>query len=1025
MATFDFTADLALTDVSGGGNPREVDLEASARLGNRIYWLASNGNSSGGTSRPNRQRLFATDVTGTGAGATLTFVGFYSGLRTDLLAWDAGNGHGLGAGYYGLAASAAVGTAPEAADPASTPAGQGRGFNIEGLEFATDGTTAYLAFRAPNVPTPERPNALVVPVTNLASLVTSGGPATFGTPFTWDLDLGGVRELRKNSVDQYVILSGRAVDGDPTQQALWSWDGNPATAPVRRGADLGTANGGGSGQGSYEAIASVPDALTGTSTLRLFADSGDTIWYGDGIIAKELPVTQHRKSHSSVFGLGGVPARIHDIQGAGHVSPFAAPVITDPGEAVAGVPGVVTALRSNGFYLEDPEPDADPATSEGIFVFTGASVPAAAVVGNQVTVSGTVTEFRPGCTSCSPSASAFDNLTVTEIVDATVTLVAGGAALPVTTVGGPTADRTPPLAVIDDDAIGGNVENGGTFDPENDGLDFYESLEAMQIRIDDPEAVSRKNFEVVVVPGDLAAAGPRSPRGGIVLSSYADKNPERIFLADSPRLNGLGALPSPDVGDSFTADVTGIMFYDFGNYVLLPSMTLPALVDGGLQREVTPLVGGAPGQLTVGTFNVENLDFLEDQAKFDGLAGQIVRNMKAPDVVVVQEIQDDNGATAGGVSATQTWNRLIAAIDALPDGPTYEFRQIDPDTGNPDGGQPNGNIRQGFLFRTDRGLGFVDRPGGTATAPDSVLTVGTKPQLAFNPGRIDPANPAFDDSRKPLIGEFTFAGRTIFVVGNHWGSKGGDDAEWGRFQPPVLNSEVQRQQQALVVRDFVEQMQGIDPDANIVVAGDLNDFQFSAPVRTLTDAGYTSLVTTLPVEERYGYVFDGNSQVLDHIVVSNNLVPIAEYDAVHVNAEFADQLSDHDPSVARLTFPVAPLGATYSVSDVALAEGDGGVNTPKLAAFVVTRTGDLTSPGTVRLRTESGTSGARAIQDQDFKKVDTLVRFPAGVTSVQVQVKIIGDNATEPTERFRVVLSKPTGGTISDHLGIGTIIDDD
>ncbi|MGH3752410.1 MAG: Ig-like domain-containing protein, partial [Pseudonocardiaceae bacterium] len=916
VAAFDFTANLALTDLSGG-IPREVDIEASARVGNRIYWLASHGNSSSGNARPNRQRLFATDVTGTGASATLSFVGFYSGLRTDLIAWDNANGHGLGAGFYGLAASAATGTAPEAADPASTPPGQGRGFNIEGLEFAPDGTTAYVAFRAPNVAIPARPNALVVPVTNLATLVTGAGPATFGAPFEWDLGLGGVRELRRNAANQYLIVSGRAAGGDPPQQALWTWDGNPASAPVRRGADLSTANGGGSGQGSYEAIAALPDPLTSSSALRLFADSGDTIWYGDGIIAKELPTAQFRKSHTSVFALGGVPARIHDIQGAGHLSPFAAPLITDPGQAVTGVPGVVTAVRSNGFSMEDPVPDADPATSEGIFVFTGSAPPAAASVGNLVSVSGTVTEFRPGCDSgCAPTAAAFDNLTVTEIENATVTLVSTGAALPVTTVGGPTADRTPPLAIIEDDAAGGNVENGSTFDPATDGLDFSESLENMQIRVDDPDVVSRKNFEVVVVPGDLAAAGPRSPRGGIVLPSSADRNPERIFLADSPRLNGLGGLPAPNVGDSFSADVTGIMFYDFGNYVLLPSQALPPLVDGGLPRETTSLLGGAPGQLTVGTFNVENLDFLEDQAKFDGLAGQVVTNMGAPDIVVVQEIQDDNGEAAGGVIATQTWNRLIAAIDALPGGPTYEFRQIDPAPGNPDGGAPNGNIRQGFLFRADRGVAFVDRPGATSTTANSVQAVGSGPQLEFSPGRIDPANPAFANSRKPLVGEFTYAGRTIFVVGNHWNSKGGDDAEWGRFQPPVLGSEVQRQQQAILVRDFIEQIQGIDPGASIVVAGDLNDFPFSAPVTTITDAGYTSLVTTLPVEERYGFVFDGNSQVLDHIIVSNNLVPVAGYDAVHVNAEFEDQLSDHDPSVARLAFAVAgAVGDTYTTSE--------------------------------------------------------------------------------------------------------------
>ena len=56
----------------------------------------------------------------------------------------------------------------------------------------------------------------------------------------------------------------------------------------------------------------------------------------------------------------------------------------------------------------------------------------------------------------------------------------------------------------------------------------------------------------------------------------------------------------------------------------------------------------------------------------------------------------------------------------------------------------------------------------------------------------------------------------------------------------------------------------------------------------------------MPLSERYTYVFDGNSQVLDQILVSESLRQAAEYDSVHVNAEFHDQDSDHDPQVARL-----------------------------------------------------------------------------------------------------------------------------
>src|SRR5439155_5597903 len=76
---------------------------------------------------------------------------------------------------------------------------------------------------------------------------------------------------------------------------------------------------------------------------------------------------------------------------------------------------------------------------------------------------------------------------------------------------------------------------------------------------------------------------------------------------------------------------------------------------------------------------------------------------------------------------------------------------------------------------------------------------------------------------------------------------------------------------------------------------------------------------TLPENERYSYVFEGNSQTLDHILTDDALFarPLA-YDVVHVNSEFADQASDHDPSVVKITLndpPTADAGGPYSVAE--------------------------------------------------------------------------------------------------------------
>ena len=134
------------------------------------------------------------------------------------------------------------------------------------------------------------------------------------------------------------------------------------------------------------------------------------------------------------------------------------------------------------------------------------------------------------------------------------------------------------------------------------------------------------------------------------------------------------------------------------------------------------------------------------------------------------------------------------------------------------------------------------------------------------------------------------------MLANHFASKGGDEPLYGRHQPPARPSEAQRIAQAEEVRHFVDQL---PRRANVVVLGDLNDFQFSPALDELTPR-LTDLIDLLPKDERYSYVYEGNSQTLDHVLVAGRIAQ-ADYDVVHVNAEFANQASDHDPQVVRLT----------------------------------------------------------------------------------------------------------------------------
>lgn len=659
-----------------------------------------------------------------------------------------------------------------------------------------------------------------------------------------------------------------------------------ASQPCLPGADIRDFVGYGTSASTFEGAGPTPTLSSRAAALRRAGGCTDS----DQNALDFIAAAPNPRNTSTTVLVCAPPARgirIHDIQGAGHISPLVDMAVLD-------VPGIVTATRTNGFYLQDPSPDTDDRTSEGIFVFTSASPSVG--VGDHVTVSGTVSEFRPNCraTTCSSSDSAFANLTTTEIVSVAMTTVSSGNAVPTPVVIG-AAGRMPPTTVIDADT-GGNVETGGSFDPSAHGIDFYESLEGMLVEVRDPTVVGLRNTRgEIPVLADLGAdTGLRTPRGGLVLRD-GDANPERIILD-----NAIVSTPHVDVGDVFTGAVAGVMDYSFGNFKLVAT-SLPAISPRGLTRETA--ITAITNELAIATFNLENLDPGDGPAKFDALAAEIVTNLGAPDLIGVQEVQDSNGPvndTEVGAAATITM--LTDAILAAG-GPAYQYRDIAPERLR-DGGERGGNIRVGFLFRTDRGLRFVDRPGGDATtAVDLVSGVGG-PELSASPGRIDPTNPVFEQSRKPLVGEFRYNERPLFVINVHLVSRLGDDPLFGRFQPPRQLRVGTRIGQAQVVHAFVAALLAADPDARVIVLGDFNDYQFAPALATVAGSGLHNLTNSLPEEERYSFIYEGNGQAFDHILVSQRLFDsLVEHDIVHVNAELVDQASDHDPARALFSLP--------------------------------------------------------------------------------------------------------------------------
>jgi predicted extracellular nuclease len=560
--------------------------------------------------------------------------------------------------------------------------------------------------------------------------------------------------------------------------------------------------------------------------------------------------------------------KIYEIQGAGHTSPVVGQVVI-----TSGIVTAIDTTGSRGFWIQEATGDGNTATSDAVFVFTG--VDPGVTVGQTIQVQGTVTEYDGGVTT---------NLPVTEIVTnlAGLTVLNGGAlsTLPAAVVLG-AGGRPAPTTIIDND---GNT----TFDPATDGLDFYETLEGMRVTVPNATAVSATDGSSTwVVADDGAGATGLNGRGGVTVSAN-DFNPERVQIYYDDGVAPLSVKPEATMGDNL-GDITGVMHYFGGNYELLPTQIGSTGSGVALAREVTTLDGDA-NHITIAGFNVENLDPFDDPAKIQGLAQNIVTNLGSPDIIGVTEMQDvdgndadNNPANNNDYSGAASAAKLIAAIVAAG-GPQYVYVEVAPTANNVNGGEANGNIRNGFLYNPER-VGYV--AGSAELITDN------------NPANGD----AYGNSRKPLAADFTFNGETVTVVAVHNTSRLGSEPLFGDHQPAINEGDQRRIDQTAPIKAYVDAMLAVDPAAKVVVLGDFNAFQFETSLTQMEVGGtLTNLSWLLPAEERYSYVFEGNAQQIDHILATSDLMAGAQFDIVHLNSgqRAVDQTTDHDGVVSRL-----------------------------------------------------------------------------------------------------------------------------
>ena len=586
---------------------------------------------------------------------------------------------------------------------------------------------------------------------------------------------------------------------------------------------------------------------------------------------------------------------IPQIQGAGERSPYEGEIVTTT--------GVVTLLTRDGrsFWIQDSEGDGDPATSDGIFVFRGGDV-TPVKVGDRVTVTATVAEFV--------RSSRPNDLPLTELVSVSeVTVEAESQSLP-----DPVVLKDLPNVSI----------------PE--GIAFWEPLEGMLAEVEKGRVVaatSRFGEFAMLTRRDARAGSGYFPRTRQILlrslgDDEVDYNPERIIVDDASIDEGaIQVRPGDRV-----VSLIGVVDYTFSNYKLQPSPDGFEIATKEMPESPVSRRSGPRGDLRVTSFNVENLFDLIDnpnkddegstptpeelETKLTKLALAVEQELRLPEILVVQEVEN-----------TEILQQLGERVNAATG---TQYRAVSFETSDVRG------IEVGFLWDDDR----VALVHAFQLTDDIVAGVSAAfGETSASPGR-EPLVGMFrvpdDDDDKRRSGEDKDneykddEDKIITIVGNHFKSKGGDDPLYGVNQPPIRITEEQRKLQAQVVRDYVDLVFDKKRDAKVIVTGDLNDFQFGEPGEgpdhplaileglrgeVPRKRVLTNLVSWEKPAETFTFVFDGNSQILDHMLVSRELLEeVAALDILHFNAGFPASLeadpttpmrsSDHDAVELRL-----------------------------------------------------------------------------------------------------------------------------
>jgi predicted extracellular nuclease len=802
-----------------------------------------------------------------------------------------------------------------------------------------------VAFGAANCPTP------TAALSNTTAALRKSAGCTNSNANNADFDL--LAPAPRNRAAAFNPCSGGGLPSDPTATATVS----PSSVQVGEAALLRvTVVPGQNPTSTGIVVIANLSAIGGSATQALFDDGshGDLV-AGDNIFSFSATVAAGTTTGDKSIGIGVGDDQlrsvslnaslsvvqlmaIHDVQGGGLLSPVT-------GQTVV-VEGIVTARKSNGFFLQaaDTDVDANPATSEGVFVFTSSAPTSTAAVGNRLRVLAKVSEFV--------SSSNPHQLTVTELTAPSLSLISTGNALPAPT------EITPALA-----NAAGPIDNMERLEGMRVSVATLDVIAPVGAFINEANATSPPDGVFFgVLPG---VARPFREVGVGALDTTAfpaginppvfDTNPERIRIQSTGQ-SGAVAMGA-DVGDVITG-LVGVLDYGFGAYSLLPDPAAAISVTPG--ASATPVSVAKSSEITIGGFNLErffddvNAPGISDPVltptalanRLKKTANAICGYVRNPDILGVVEVEN--------LDILQRLATSINTGDTLFPGSCANNPQY---TAYLEEGNDVGGIDVGFLIS-----GAEVAPGVPRVQVLEITQEGKDALFANPDGSTSLLNDRPSLVLRARVNQANGAHYDVTVIANHLrsltdvNSVAAGSNGWATDGARVR---AKRAAQAQFLAELIQARQSANPGERIILLGDFNAFEFNdgytdsmgvitgreaAPGEVLNyvdspiTVPLTNMASLTPEADRYSFSFDGNAQSLDHMVVNQVVLDTtAGVRAEHarINADFGEdnygdftvpvRVSDHDPVVLFLSdsaFATADLAVSVGAADASVVIGD-------------------------------------------------------------------------------------------------------